>query len=437
METVIVVGAGPAGLAAALALEERGCRAVVLERESTAGGRAGVEVVDGFRFDKGAEILASFYAHALRLVDKIGMARTLRRVPLDGDVVRDGRRYRLPATPWRLLSTKLVGKRSKLRLARFGVRMLPWRSRLRWGALEEGAWLDDRSAEDFFSERIGRDYVEAVLRPTLESLTLSPAARTSCVVALSQMRDALGSRLLCPEGGLQAIWDEAARRLDVRFGVRVDRVAIEGDRIRVPLADGSVVVGRAAVIAVPAPEAARLVTEAAAPEAEHARAADYVPTVKLHVRFDEPLSGLRPMCPADRGVHDLAGLSPLESKGTNQSPPGKGGLNVCASPELSAQLIDEPDEAVSGRLLMLAEKLAGRPLPPVAGISVVRHRAGVPVFGVGWLRRLAAFRAGLHPAPIALAGDYLASPSIDGAVRSGEEAAARVSAWFATARTGA
>lgn len=56
-DRVVVVGAGLAGLAAALHLRGAGREVVVLEREAVPGGRAGVLEVDGYRFDTGPTVL--------------------------------------------------------------------------------------------------------------------------------------------------------------------------------------------------------------------------------------------------------------------------------------------------------------------------------------------------------------------------------------------
>ncbi|MFT4033544.1 MAG: phytoene desaturase family protein [Siphonobacter sp.] len=50
---VIVIGAGFAGLAAAIALADRGYEVTILEKNTTPGGRARVFSVDGFTFDMG------------------------------------------------------------------------------------------------------------------------------------------------------------------------------------------------------------------------------------------------------------------------------------------------------------------------------------------------------------------------------------------------
>ncbi|MGF0319600.1 phytoene desaturase family protein [Nocardia fluminea] len=56
-DEVVVVGAGLAGLAAALHLAGRGRSVTVVERDSVAGGRAGRRDVDGFLLDTGPSVL--------------------------------------------------------------------------------------------------------------------------------------------------------------------------------------------------------------------------------------------------------------------------------------------------------------------------------------------------------------------------------------------
>ena len=52
-QPVVVIGAGPAGLTAALELVERGRSVTVLEADSVVGGISRTVVADGWRFDIG------------------------------------------------------------------------------------------------------------------------------------------------------------------------------------------------------------------------------------------------------------------------------------------------------------------------------------------------------------------------------------------------
>lgn len=65
----LVIGAGLAGLRAAGRLVERGHDVTVLEASSLPGGRVATDVVDGFRCDRGFQLLNPGYAEAKRALD--------------------------------------------------------------------------------------------------------------------------------------------------------------------------------------------------------------------------------------------------------------------------------------------------------------------------------------------------------------------------------
>ena len=71
-DRVVVVGAGLGGLSAALRLAGAGRNVTVLERNSVAGGRAGLLEIDGYRFDTGPTVLTmpELIADALACVDE-------------------------------------------------------------------------------------------------------------------------------------------------------------------------------------------------------------------------------------------------------------------------------------------------------------------------------------------------------------------------------
>ena len=54
---VVVVGAGMSGLTCALHLQERGHVVVLLEAEDGVGGRVRTDDVDGFKLDRGFQVL--------------------------------------------------------------------------------------------------------------------------------------------------------------------------------------------------------------------------------------------------------------------------------------------------------------------------------------------------------------------------------------------
>ena len=66
---IVVVGAGLAGLSCARTLADAGRSVRVLEASDGVGGRVRTDVVDGFRLDRGFQILLTAYPEVSRQLD--------------------------------------------------------------------------------------------------------------------------------------------------------------------------------------------------------------------------------------------------------------------------------------------------------------------------------------------------------------------------------
>ncbi len=124
MATVTVVGAGLAGLAAAVTVAESGHDVVVVDAADGIGGRVRTDHVDGYLLDRGFQILLTAYPVARRVFDYDAL--DLRRfqpgslVQLESGPVRLGDPLRRPAE---LLDTVMAPVGSPLDKAR----LLLWR----------------------------------------------------------------------------------------------------------------------------------------------------------------------------------------------------------------------------------------------------------------------------------------------------------------------
>ena len=67
--SVIIVGAGVSGLAAARHLRRSGVDVVVLEGSDAVGGRIRTDLVDGFRLDRGFQLYNPAYPEGRRVLD--------------------------------------------------------------------------------------------------------------------------------------------------------------------------------------------------------------------------------------------------------------------------------------------------------------------------------------------------------------------------------
>jgi phytoene desaturase len=86
---VVIIGAGPGGLASAMLLASAGLRVTLLERRDRVGGRTSLLGGDGFRFDMGP----TFFLYP-RVLDKVFLASG-RRLRNEVDLVRLDPQYRL------------------------------------------------------------------------------------------------------------------------------------------------------------------------------------------------------------------------------------------------------------------------------------------------------------------------------------------------------
>ncbi|HEY6736816.1 MAG TPA: FAD-dependent oxidoreductase [Candidatus Saccharimonadia bacterium] len=97
-----------------------------------------------------------------------------------------------------------------------------------------------------------------------------------------------------------------------------------------------------------------------------------------------------------------------------------------ANGQIGPQLLQHDDDSIK-RTLLSASPLAAQATPPLTTV-VQRWPTAVPSFSPQHLQNLAARHAQPQPGRLALAGDYLVAPCIEGAVRSGQAAAAAVHA---------
>lgn len=258
MADVVVVGGGLAGLACARTLREAGLEPLVLEAGARVGGRIRTESVEGFRLDRGFQVLLSSYPEARRMLDYPALAlhpfRAGARIRRDGRFVEVADPVRHPGRMLRTAVAPLgtVGDR---------VRILRLAARLRRSSPEEIFRRPETTTEEAlrregFSPRI----VESFFRPFFGGVFLERELSTSSRFFEFVFRCFARGRAALPEGGMAAIPRQLAEGIPgdaVRTSVRVDRVR-EGS---VRLEGGERLDAPFVVVAAGRREAARLLGE--------------------------------------------------------------------------------------------------------------------------------------------------------------------------------
>jgi phytoene dehydrogenase-like protein len=253
---VVVVGAGLAGLAVARVLAAAGRQVVVLEASDRVGGRVGTDVVDGFRLDRGFQVLLSAYPELSRQFD----VEALQLKTFDaGSLIWSGRRFYRLADPLRmpgaLLSSALAPVGTPLDKIRLGL-LLQRLRRADPKALLRAEDVPTREAlrAEHFSDGMIRTFFE----PLLGGIQLDPGLSVTRRMADTVLRClAVGSSAV-PALGMQAIPDQLAGGLApgvVFTGSRVTEIGPGWART-----DGDLVVeADRVVVAAEGPVAAKLI----------------------------------------------------------------------------------------------------------------------------------------------------------------------------------
>ena len=242
---IAIIGAGWAGMAAAVAATQAGHHAIVFEAAHALGGRARAlqgTLPDGtpVMLDNGQHILIGAYSDTLRLMRLVGVKpdTALLSQPMTL-LFPDNKGLRFPAWPTPLdalagiLSAQgwtLTDKLSLLRVA------TGWQ----W----QGFQCDPHASVAQLCQRVSPRVMAELIDPLCVSALNTPAERASATVFLRVLKDALfgaqgGSRLLLPRVDLSALFPAAAAHWlarqggQVQLGRRVQAIAQQGTQWRV------------------------------------------------------------------------------------------------------------------------------------------------------------------------------------------------------------
>ena len=422
----LVIGGGFSGVAAATALRAQRCDVTLLEQHDVLGGRARSTSIGSHHIDVGAQLITSAFNRATRLLVRAPLEVTRGRDLF----VSDGRR--LPVHFGSISSMLRFGALGVVDKIRLGATVLPLlarhRASLRADANEDLADLDMMTARAYIGDSAGSRAADAVVEPALNAFYGMRGSETSLAFFLTLGRYGSDGDLLASRGG----WSEALARAtaDVRVehGVRIDAIKVATSGVVARDANGREWVGDAAVMATSAEVARALLRETLPPPDA---LAEWLGSVETR-RTWTVLLVLR------RGVHaDAFGVlaDPRESAMVSACaiPSGRWPVTLDAprvvlawpTPAAVDSLGEHPAQEIVSAMIPEIERLVPEVRDGVERARVVRFDEGTPLAPPGFLAHRAEGRALAEALdiPIALAGDYLTMPFVEGAVVSGERAA--------------
>jgi squalene-associated FAD-dependent desaturase len=412
--TVHVIGAGLAGLAAAVRLGQTGRKVVVYEAAGQAGGRCRsyFDETLGCRIDNGNHLLVSGNAAAMAYVAEIGAAatfETIDRAQYDFLDLARGERWSVRPTegrvPWWLfLAHRRVG----------GTGLFDYLDA--WRLMRAPATATIAQTLDTGRAIYARLWAPLAVAALNTEADQASARLMGAIFADTFGRGGAALHPIFPREGLSeslvdpALAAIAAKGGEVRYSQRLRSLRFEGDRLAaLDFGRGEVVLGadESVVLAVTAPVARDLVPDLTAPDRFNA-------IVNAHFKVERLPGSAYSFLGLIGGTADWIFLKP--------------GI-VSTTTSAADRLLDRDAEELAAAIwrdIVRAYGLGQMPLPPW---RVVREKRATFAATPDQLRRRPAARTRWRN--LVLAGDWTDTgwpATIEGAIRSGFTAAGAVSA---------
>ena len=410
---VLIVGAGLAGLNCARHLQQHGIPFQIFEASDGVGGRVRTDEVDGFRLDRGFQVLLTAYPETQAALDY----RALDLRPFyEGALIRTGGQFHRLADPFRrpldAPATLLAPVGSLLDKVQVG-----W---LRWnvvrGSVEDLFQRPEVTTLDALRRRWGfsEQMIDAFFRPFLGGILLDRDLQASSRMFEFVFRMFSKGATAIPAAGMEAIPQQLAASLpppSIHLETPVARV----EPGRLYLEGGQQREARAVVVATEAPEAARLLGRDDANIQTSGRS-----TVTLYYTTDvPPLADPVLVLGADPSEGPINNLVVLTNAAPEYAPGGQSlvSVSVVGKP-------DEGDDAIERQVRQQLVTWFGSPAAQWRHLRTYRIPYALPEQAPPFLtppERPLKLQEGLY-----VCGDHRRTASINGAMAAGRHAATRI-----------
>ncbi|MSX19664.1 MAG: FAD-dependent oxidoreductase [Actinobacteria bacterium] len=206
---VIVIGAGLAGLSAAITLQNEGVSVTVLESSDRPGGRVTSDVIDGFICDRGFQLINANYPE----IQRLGIIKDFEFISASSviEVARDDKRIRIgdPREAFFSVFNSETGSLlEKMRIIKYLLR--------RKNVASVG--------EELKMNGIGKTY-ERVLRPFLTGVFLADPLLVNAEYGRTTIKYFVSGNSGLPEQGVKVFSESLASRVKtIEYGVQVNSI---------------------------------------------------------------------------------------------------------------------------------------------------------------------------------------------------------------------
>jgi len=211
---ILVIGAGLAGLSAALTLQRSGADVAVLEASDRAGGRVATDQIDGFTLDRGFQLVNANYPEIKRgnYLDGATFKVAPRSVGVSttSGIVKLGDPRNAPFSIFARATGSLFAKAAFLRYLASSPKI-------------------DESVESHLLRAGTADLYQKVLKPFLQGVFLAEPSQVSAVVGKEVITTFIAGKSGVPAAGVGQFVENMARQIkDLRLNTQVEELLSDG-----------------------------------------------------------------------------------------------------------------------------------------------------------------------------------------------------------------
>lgn len=301
------------------------------------------------------------------------------------------------------------------------------------------ARYDIRSAADGARATVGEAPYQFLVRPGVEPFWYFSCEDISQALTMSLQSRAVDAKFFFIKTGMDTVCHKLAQNIQTRLGAEVEHATLEPDgkiRLRWTNESGQKTeeVFDGAVIASTAQAANRITAElpehiVSRPQREFLNSQTYVPNIHAAylVDRDEGASDVGVVFPCGPGKKAIAAIAFHSHKIDDASklPPGKELVSVYLSGDTSGRLISSDKSGIFEKCWSLAVDFYPKLPEKYESFALFVRPETIPVHAVGRYKLAARFISE-QKGPVTFAGDYLATATVEGAIRSGIRAAEKL-----------
>lgn len=297
MEKIIIVGAGVAGISAAMQLCDSGCDVEIFEQKMQVGGRITAihDLASGDTIDNGQHLLTGAYTRFLEILERLGTsegvtAQKSLKIPFFSKSGNSALSTSILPGSLGLLTGLLSMRQIKLSSK---IRALNLLVKIKLGLQDE----DSDCLEFLLNHKQNKDMIDFFWEPLVLAtinapLNQAPAKLMINVLKKAFLADRKSSALIFPSIDLASLVEPFGKYIESRggklhLGKKVMRIIIENNAFRgVELSDGSISKADSAIMAIPEYSYAKLIPEEYASKLNN-YSFEHSPILSVYYWFDK------------------------------------------------------------------------------------------------------------------------------------------------------